>query len=224
MISVLLASAVLGRAKSPSDDAHKIFVECLQRYQKLTSFSMIIRHEQFWGQFPGIFGQSLRWTKDHFDLRVIRKVGPNDMDKKHPFLRAPNYRASGSQVVCLWPDRHVTMEPPHPTGSDMPTWEATGGLILSFLQHTATAKLLVSAPSESGVSFAFGPMKKWQGHDVRETVVQLPTERKDGWREEYMFDTATSKLLGIQTRHGKQLGSNSYTKQVDNPVLSDRPG
>jgi len=205
-------------------DPKATLVEAMSHYQTLSAFSMSIQHKDSSGLFPGQYTQSLQWKKGgHFELLVTKPPVFADKDRNSP---APNYFSDGAHIVSIFPNGHQVVKTLETSLNSVPGWDVSGGLILSFLQDTTTAKIIRNEAKEVQLSYAFGPAKEWRRQPVREILASVKSGDAESGPIHLYLDATLPKLLGVTMKMDPK-GAEGYMvfeNQKENPTLSDSLG
>ena len=186
-------------------------VELLQmvrsHYESLNQFSMTIRHQDTSGLYPGSFTQKLAWKRGGpFTLSV---VSPGNQ-------KVPNFRATGQQVISTYPDGRKLTAGLQIDPNTSPGWEVTGGLILSFLQHTPLSEFFLHPPKGMEIAWSYGSRTNWKGMKVKELVA---TVAGGGHSEpvHFFINEAGKQLIGFEWKGNGKLGYAIYSDQQEKP-------
>ena len=178
-------------------------------YQRLSSFSMRVQHQDDSGLFPGAYTQNLRWRRGG---RFVLRVAAQDNPKVSDFI------SDGSHVVHTFNGQRMvdslTISP-----NFSPGWEVSGGEIMGWLQDTPMSHFLFSPPPGMTLTWGFGPQTVWHGMKVRELQGHISNQGHTGVVSLFL-DPSETMLLGHQgeTIDGKP-GYALFLDQKENPPL-----
>lgn len=201
-----------------SDGARATLEFVRDRYLALESFSMVIRHHDSSGLFPGDYTQELRYLKPgRFELKVKSKskFTPNE---DLPGGLAPDYFCNGKTVASVRDKAVVSTHPVTPDPNTMPGWEVSGGPILGWLMGAPASKSYIDPPAGLKSALRFGTRSKWQGEEVREILLTLG-DPKTGLIVSLFIDRLGRRLVGFEWNPNGRTGFAHFTKQEVNPKL-----
>jgi hypothetical protein len=200
--AALLAAAV---QPTPLD----LLKQVRDHYQSLSSFSMRIEHQDSSGLFPGRYSQTLRWRRGgRFELLTTPKGNK----------KVPDFYADGRQVLWIRPGNEWTTGELVPDRNTMPSWEVSGGPIVSWLQNTHSGRFFFDPPQQMPLAWSSGPRVEWRGHRVREIVgKQIGRDREPGIS--FLVDDRHRLLIGLEHHSNGKLGWSLYADQKLNPKL-----
>jgi len=213
MVSILAAMLI------PAPSAGESLMDLARaHYRSLDSFAMTIEHQDSSGLFPGRYTQSLQWRKGgRFEL-IVTKPSDYQPQADAPGGLAPNYYCDGKTVVSIHrtgerTSRSLSREP-----NSTPGWEVAGGLILSWLMNGVTAERIANPPKGVTIEYRAGSARSWQGHAVREVIVEMSQSGKQLDLHAY-FGPERPELLGLEWMHQGKPGAVHYLHQQANPTL-----
>ena len=179
-------------------------------YQKLSSFSMRVQHQDDSGLFPGSYSQTLQWRRGgRFVLRVTAQDRP----------KVPDFMADGRQVVYSVNGHPMTDSLTIPP-NNMPGWEVSGGEILGWLQDTPASSFILNPVPGMSITWSFGPRTVWHGMKVREMQAHISNQGHIGTMSLFLDPTATMIVGHEGERADGKPGYALFLDQKENPSLS----
>ena len=186
------------------------------RYRGFSSFSMTIEHKDSSGLFPGQYKQKLVWSKGgKFELTTTSSAGAGK-NSNAAGRKAPNYYADGKSVVSVHPDGKRSSSGLVPDQNTSPSWEVSGGLILSWLQDTPAGKFIFNPPGDLKTSWAWGTEKSFRGLAAKEIVL---TWGGTDHKASLYISPDENQLLGMVMERPGQKGWAVYKDQQSNPSV-----
>ena len=182
-------------------------------YQKLSSFSMRIEHQDAADIDPGGYTQKLQWRRGgRFTIRGTAPENPKITD----------FIANGRRVTYMYMVDDIHFNTPLTVAQNsMPAWEMFGGEILGWLQETPASRSWFS-PAGMPLFWTYGPRTVWHGMKVRELQGHISNQ---GHRStvSLFLDANALRLVGHEgERNDGKPGPNYvlYLDQKENPPLS----
>jgi hypothetical protein len=183
-------------------------------YKNLDGFAMKIEHYDSSGLYPGRFDQTLRWRKGgRFELTIS---SPDNQ-------KVPNFYADGVQTLALYPDGRRSIGELRPDPNTAPGWEVTGGLIVSWLEHTESCEKVFHPKEGLFVQWELGPRVQWRDHPVVEIVGVISNQDKLSTLS-FFVNPEEKRLIGLETLAGDRTHAALYLAQKENPDLPDTLG
>lgn len=232
----MISAALLLMLKS-SETPDKILKEVSERYRKCSSLQATVVRENWPGAFAGSSTHSLKWSKGRFEM-IIRE--------RQPGSQVPSWYCDGRKAVALYPDGRRIDEPSKPKAGFATTFEAVGGVMLSFLQDTTSAKALFAPPKNSkvpdkyknnpnyvnidsgAISFEFGERSSFDGESAQEIMLSRESEGKKTLFMSFFVSPEKKTLLGCSAPRPEGEGFLYYRSQIfDAPLpagLGNLPG
>ena len=212
MITTTLATILFFK---PLDDAtKKSFLNTMESYAKLDSFSVDIEHDNSSGLFPGKYHQHLDFKKGKgFKLAVTSLNG-----QERPKDVAPDFYCDGADVTTVG-----RFDGTHPINKDSnisPGYEVSGGLVMIWLMDSPEKQFFSKPPAGMEIDLVPGKRTMWKELPVSEIVMSVKIGDKDDKSSiSVFFDSGKKKLIGYEwTREGKT-GWMLYKNQKDNPAV-----
>jgi hypothetical protein len=192
-------------------------------YASLDSYSATLVHHDDSGLFPGDYTQELKWRKGgRFEL-TVKKPSKVKVVAGKPGQKAPNYYASGSQVVEIWPNKRRTESPLEVPPNMSPGWEVSGGPVMGWLQATPVSDLVLNPPSSITAKWSPGTNTTWQGENVREILLNWSAGAQTTPVSFYLSPDGR-RLIGYAFTTDSKTGWVIYKDQKLNPTLPDTLG
>jgi hypothetical protein len=191
-------------------DGLAILSEVRRAYESMRGFSMTIEHHESNGLFPGDFSQELQWSKGRFELRV-------SAPPKAPAPEAPTYFCDSKQVVSMVDGAGQAVLLTRDI-REMPGWEVTGGLVLSWLERTGFADFIWHPPIGVEASVSCDGPKTWQKEDTEQLTL---TEGEGRARQKMRLYVSPDhrRLIGFGWDRGKVHGWAHYRDQKERTDL-----
>jgi RNA polymerase sigma factor (sigma-70 family) len=195
------SASVRQAALPPSDPAATgLMAATVAHYQGLSTFSMDVENSDSSGLYPGQYAQHLQWSKGGvFTLTLTRpSTAPPPVINGRTGPAIGDFSGDGSAVTATEPGGQSTVDPEAPQANNLPEWEVSAGLILSWLQHNPAAGIPTPPPGV-GLALTLGPRTVWRGSKVREIVahVAVGSESSIG---SYFVDPQKDELVGMEWR------------------------
>ncbi|MEI8281599.1 MAG: hypothetical protein WCG75_04255 [Armatimonadota bacterium] len=191
--------------------AKDAFVQTLNNYAKLESFSADLEQDNSSGLFSGKYHQHLEFKKGKgFKLVVtgLKEARPDNV--------APDYYCDGDDVSIK--GRNDRVDPINKDKNIAPGYEVSGGVVMSWLLDSPMKVMFTKPPEGFDLQFSWGKRTEWKGIKVKEVVMT----RKIGGRSTsacYFIAPDHKHLVGFEwTRDGKT-GILEYKNQKDNPKI-----
>lgn len=216
--NVICSLLAISSVAAQSDGARATLEFVRDRYLLMDSLSMVIRHHNSSGLFPGDYTQELRYLKPgRFELKVKSKAKFTPTEGI-PGGLAPDYFCDGKVVASVRDKAVISTSPVEPDPNTMPGWEVAGGPILGWLMGSPASKSYIEPPAGLKTTLRFGTRAKWQGEEVREILLTLG-DSKTGLVVSLFIDRLGRRLVGFEWNPGGKTGWAHYTKQEANPKL-----
>lgn len=213
MIATTLATLIFFQ---PLDDAgRKVFIDTMESYAKLDSFSVDIEHDNSSGLFSGKYIQHLDFKKDKgFKLTVTSLQG-----KERPQNVAPDYYCDGSDVTTV--GRFDGTRPINKDTNTSPGYEVSGGIIMMWLMDSPGKQFFSKPPAGMEIELMSGRRNTWKDLKVTEILISVKIDAKDDKSTLSAFlDADKRKLLGYEWTRDEKTGTLLYKNQMNNPSVN----
>lgn len=199
--------------KTPGASAKDVFMQTMERYAKLDSFSTDIEHDFSSGLFPGKYKQHLDFKKGKgFKLVVITSKESDGKDKI-----APDFYCDGVDVTTV--GRFDGTKPINKDANSMPAYEVSGGLIMTWLLDSPSKGLFTKPPEGMKVDIGWGKRKSWHNEKVDEITFKM-TAGEQTPLVSFFLDPEHKRLVGNEWIANGKVGFMIYRSQKANPAVN----
>jgi hypothetical protein len=194
--------------------AKAVFLQTMERYAKLDTFSTDIEHDFSSGLFPGKYRQHLEFKRG----KGFKLVAKSPLGIDRPKGVADDYYCDGAEVTSV--GRFSGTRPINKDNNTVPGYEVTGGLILTWLLDSPTKGFYDQPPKEIKISVDWGKRKTWHNQQVVEVIYKVTIE-KDTQVVSFFLDPSHVRLIGDEAMNNGKLGYMLYQNQKVSPKVNE---
>lgn len=200
-------------ANSPDVSPKEAFVQTLDTYAKLDSFSADLEHDNSSGLFSGKYQQHLEFKKGkgfRFVVTGLKGSRPDNV--------APDYYCDSEVVTTK--GKFEGVRPINKDANTAPGYEVSGGVVMTWLLDSPMKTMFNTPPKGFDLKFSWGKRTEWHGQKVEEVVLTVVNEGVTS--ASYFIAPNHKHLVGYEwTRDGKT-GITTYKNQKDNLAVDEK--